>query len=362
MPSPRIQRALISVSNKLGLADFARGLASAGVQLYSTGGTARYLADNGVTVIEISDYTGFPEVMDGRLKTLHPKVFGGILCRPDRADDRQVLETHEIVSLELVVVNLYPFEATVAREGVTWAEAIEQIDIGGPSLVRAAAKNHAFVTVATAPEQYAEILDQIQREGVRQPTCDVDWRGPPSLGPPPTIRPSAISFSPQAVRRANVLRNAWRCSCTVARSCGTARTRTRQAAVYGDGTFAGPSLISARQLNGKELSYNNLLDLDSALAIVRAPARCRRGGDQAQQSVRGGLCRHTGRRDRKGARRRSGQRLRFDPRFQPDRRRGDRRGAGDPRVVHRSHRGARLRTGSPGDPYHSAEVARATCA
>ena len=129
-PAP-VQRAIISVSDKLGLADFARGLADAGVEIYSTGGTRRHLESDGIAVRDVADYTGFPEMMDGRLKTLHPKVFGGILCRHDREDDMEALAEHGIVTFELVVVNLYPFEATVARAGVTMAEAIEQIDIGG---------------------------------------------------------------------------------------------------------------------------------------------------------------------------------------------------------------------------------------
>ena len=160
-----IQRALVSVSDKLGLADFARGLAACGVEIYSTGGTRRHLEQAGLTVLDISAYTGFPEMLDGRLKTLHPKVHGGILCRHDQAEDRQALSEHEIVTFELVVVNLYPFESTVARADVADAEAIEQIDIGGPSLIRAAAKNYQFVTVATAAEQYAAILEQIKSFG-----------------------------------------------------------------------------------------------------------------------------------------------------------------------------------------------------
>ena len=270
MSSPRIQRALISVSNKLGLADFARGLAAADVQLYSTGGTARYLADNGVPVIEISDYTGFPEVMDGRLKTLHPKVFGGILCRHDRSDDQQVLETHQIASLELVVVNLYPFEATVAREGVTWGEAIEQIDIGGPSLVRAAAKNHAFVTIATAPEQYAEILEAIQRDGGT--TADLRRRLAGAAFARTAAYDQAISNYFQRQASAHGERFPEQQTLVLHRRATLryGENPHQQAAVYSEGASAGPSLISARQLNGKELSYNNLLDLDSALTIARS--------------------------------------------------------------------------------------------
>ena len=149
MKLPSTKNALISVSDKLGVVDFARGLMRAGVKIYSTGGTRRHLENQSVVVEDIAAYTGFPEMMSGRVKTLHPKVFGGILCRRDHPDDVAALEAHEIRQFDLVVVNLYPFEATIAREGVTPEEAVEQIDIGGPSLVRAAAKNHAFVTIAT---------------------------------------------------------------------------------------------------------------------------------------------------------------------------------------------------------------------
>ena len=149
MTSPQIRRALISVSDKMGLVEFAIGLRDAGVEIFSTGGTRRHLESSGLTVRDVAEYTGFPEMMDGRLKTLHPKIFGGILGRHDRSDDMASLNQHGIATFELVVVNLYPFEATIARAGVTDEEAIEQIDIGGPSLVRAAAKNHAFVTIAT---------------------------------------------------------------------------------------------------------------------------------------------------------------------------------------------------------------------
>jgi phosphoribosylaminoimidazolecarboxamide formyltransferase/IMP cyclohydrolase len=159
--SPRVARAIVSVSDKLGLAGFARGLVAAGVEIFSTGGTRKHLESEGIAVRDLSEYTGFPEMMDGRLKTLHPKVHGGILCRRDNPEDMRALAEHGISTFELVVVNLYPFEATVARKGVAWEQAIEQIDIGGPTLVRAAAKNHAFTTVATDAAQYSEILDQI---------------------------------------------------------------------------------------------------------------------------------------------------------------------------------------------------------
>ena len=169
MQSPPVKRALISVSDKSGLAGFARGLAAAGVEIYSTGGTRKSLESEGIPVRDVSAYTGFPEMMDGRLKTLHPKVFGGILCRHDNPEDMKALPEHGILTFELVVVNLYPFEATVAKPDVTRPEAIEKIDIGGPTLVRAAAKNHAFTTIATSAEQYPAILEQIKAHGATTP-------------------------------------------------------------------------------------------------------------------------------------------------------------------------------------------------
>ncbi|MGH8490482.1 MAG: bifunctional phosphoribosylaminoimidazolecarboxamide formyltransferase/IMP cyclohydrolase, partial [Gammaproteobacteria bacterium] len=147
-----IRRALLSVSDKTGLVDLARFLTAQGVELVSTGGTARLLAEHALQAIEVSDYTGFPEIMGGRVKTLHPKVYGGILGR--RGIDEPLMQAHGIGPIDLVVVNLYPFESTVARADCTLAEAIENIDIGGPSLVRAAAKNHAAVTVMVDPGDY----------------------------------------------------------------------------------------------------------------------------------------------------------------------------------------------------------------
>ncbi|HZZ70872.1 MAG TPA: bifunctional phosphoribosylaminoimidazolecarboxamide formyltransferase/IMP cyclohydrolase [Pirellulales bacterium] len=271
MPAPPIRRAIISVSDKLGLSDFARGLVAAGVEIYTTGGTRAHLEKEGLAVHDVSAYTGFPEMMDGRLKTLHPKVFGGILGRHDRPDDMAALKEHGISTFELVVVNLYPFAATIARPGVTPAEAIEQIDIGGPSLVRAAAKNHLFTTIATSPEQYAGILTQIKETGATteelrrrlageafQMTARYDRTIADYFGKleTPADFPAEMNL---LLRRKAILRYG--------------ENPHQPGALYASGSSAAPSLVAARQLNGKELSYNNLLDLDSALAMVRsAPA------------------------------------------------------------------------------------------
>jgi phosphoribosylaminoimidazolecarboxamide formyltransferase/IMP cyclohydrolase len=266
MPSPPVKRAVISVSDKSGLADFAKGLADAGVEIYSTGGTRRHLEEAGLEVKDISQYTEFPEMMDGRLKTLHPKVFGGLLCRHDNPSDMDALAEHGIVTFELVVVNLYPFEATVAKPDVTKAEAIEKIDIGGPSLVRAASKNHAFTTIATNPGQYGEILQQISANGATTPelrerlageafahTAKYDtaiaafFAGQTAEGEfPGTLN---MSFSRKAVLRYG-------------------ENPHQLAAVYAEANPVGPTAVGAEQLHGKELSYNNLLDADAALEIV----------------------------------------------------------------------------------------------
>jgi hypothetical protein len=159
----KIARALISVSDKRGLEGFARSLAQIGIEILSTGGTYRTLRQAGIPVREVSDYTGFPEMLHGRVKTLHPKVHGGILALRDDATHTAAMKEHGIAPIDLVVIDLYPFEATVAREGVERAEAIEQIDIGGPSMVRSAAKNHRFVAVVTDPADYGRVLDELAR-------------------------------------------------------------------------------------------------------------------------------------------------------------------------------------------------------
>lgn len=270
MPSPPVQRALISVSDKTGLAEFAKGLAAAGVEIFSTGGTRKFLIAAGIEARDVARYTGFPEMMEGRVKTLHPKIFGGILCRHDHAEDMASVEEHEIATFELVVVNLYPFAATIAKPGVSPEEAIENIDIGGPSLVRAAAKNHAFVAIVTSPSQYAEVLAEISKEKatsfpLRQKlagaayahTAEYDtaiaaWFAGRGRESGETLFPPKIglSFEKQSELRYG-------------------ENSHQQAAVYRLAGASGVSLVAAKQLNGKELSYNNLLDLDSALAIVR---------------------------------------------------------------------------------------------
>ncbi|MFT6102112.1 MAG: phosphoribosylaminoimidazolecarboxamide formyltransferase/IMP cyclohydrolase, partial [Candidatus Endobugula sp.] len=154
-----VKRALISVSDKTGIVDFAQALHQQGVEILSTGGTYRLLCDNNIPAIEVSDYTGFPEMMDGRVKTLHPKIHGGILARRDI--DGDVMQEHGINAIDMVVVNLYPFEATVAKEDCSLEDAVENIDIGGPTMVRAAAKNHAFVNIVVNAADYSTVIEEM---------------------------------------------------------------------------------------------------------------------------------------------------------------------------------------------------------
>ncbi len=262
-----IRSAILSVSDKLGISDLALGLQRAGVQLFSTGGTRRHLEQSGVIVRDVSEYTGFPEMLDGRLKTLHPKIFGGILAIRSDSEHVQSLQKHDIEQIDLVVVNLYPFAATAAKVGSSRDEVVEQIDIGGPSLVRAAAKNHNDVAVATSPEQYGEILAMLESAGgtnlaLRQQlayeafehTAAYDRSIADYLGGDAISRefPATIHFS---LRRKMQLRYG--------------ENPHQRAALYSDTRDRTANLVNARQISGKELSFNNLLDLDAALEIVR---------------------------------------------------------------------------------------------
>jgi len=268
MTFPGIKRALISVSNKLGLLDFARGLTDAGVEVYSTGGTRRHLETAGIDVHDVSDYTGFPEMMDGRLKTLHPKVFGGILARRDRPDDMEGLADHDIVAFDLVVVNLYPFEAAISRPETTQAQAVEQIDIGGPSLVRAAAKNFTFVTIATRPEQYSAILQEIENDGAT--TLELRRRLMTEAFEHTAAYDRAIADYFAAEMQPSHFPQTLDLGMQLKTELRYGENPHQKAALYRETGARGASLVTARQINGKELSYNNLLDLDAALTIARS--------------------------------------------------------------------------------------------
>ena len=191
MSEQPIKRALVSVSDKAGLVEFGRFLAARGVEILSTGGSAKALRDAGVPVLEVAAYTGFAEMMDGRVKTLHPKIHGGILARRDLAEHRKAMEEHGIGGIDLVVVNLYPFAATV-DSGAGREDCIENIDIGGPALIRAAAKNHGFVAVVTDPGDYAAVMDGDGGAGTGRPRwrCASGWRGRRLRIRRPMMRPS----------------------------------------------------------------------------------------------------------------------------------------------------------------------------
>jgi len=267
----KVQRALLSVSDKTGLEGFARGLVELEVELLSTGGTYQALRAAGVRVGEVSEYTGFPEIMDGRVKTLHPKVHGGLLARRDDARHRAAMTEHGIEGIDLLVVNLYPFEATVARASVTRAEGIEQIDIGGPAMLRSAAKNHAFVGVVTDPADYGRVLDDLARndgalsEELRrelatkafETTCRYD---------------AAISRWLAEQGRAagrGLFPDAYALVGTKTLELRYGENPHQQAAFYRTPGAHEPSVASAELLGGKTLSYNNLVDLDAALALAK---------------------------------------------------------------------------------------------
>jgi phosphoribosylaminoimidazolecarboxamide formyltransferase / IMP cyclohydrolase len=264
-----VQRALISVSDKKGLVQFSQGLSELGVEIISTGGTASLLRDHKVPVKDVSELTGFPEMMDGRVKTLHPKVHGGILALRNNPEHVAQMKAHSIVPIDLVVVNLYPFEATVAR-GASFDEIVENIDIGGPSMVRAAAKNHAHVGVVVDPEDYAPILTELRESG-----C--------SLSPTTRFRLFCKAFQHTA-RYDGAISNyfasldankepmAWGQTVNIQLSkiqdMRYGENPHQRAAFYGTQGETGPSVARAKQFQGKELSFNNILDADAALSTV----------------------------------------------------------------------------------------------
>ncbi len=263
----RIQRALISVSDKTGLVDFANELQRLGIEIISTGGTARALNDAGIAVVEISEFTGFPEMLDGRVKTLHPKVHGGLLYIRDNAEHEATAAKHGIKPIDLVVVNLYPFEKTIAKPGVSLYEAIENIDIGGPSMLRSAAKNHASVTVIVDPADYPAVLKDIKEHG--GDTCEMfRWKLAVKVFETTSRYDGAIAQHLHAERMktkgepAAPLPEILTLSLKKAQDLRYGENPHQQAALYGD------FFEHFHQLHGKELSYNNILDLTAAAQLV----------------------------------------------------------------------------------------------
>lgn len=273
-PVTKITTAILSVSDKTGIVEFARSLSQLGVEILSTGGTRHELQQAGIEVTDVASYTEFPEMMDGRVKTLHPRIFGGILARRDVSSDRISMEQHGMRFIDLVVVNLYPFQRTIARPETTMAEAIEQIDIGGPGLVRAAAKNHGCVTVVTRPDQYAEVLDQIKQSGgtslqkrrelataAFQHTADYDAA---------IARYFAGKVSQPQAEASESFPACFQTKYDFMSLLRYGENPHQRAAVYQQRDYHGCSIVNASCLHGKELSYNNYLDLDAALHVVRS--------------------------------------------------------------------------------------------
>ena len=280
-----IKQALISVSDKTGVLEFAQGLAAQGVKLLSTGGTAKMLRDAGLAVTEIGDYTGFPEMLDGRVKTLHPKVHGGILARRDLPEHLATIEQHGIPMIDLVCVNLYPFAATIAKAGVTLEDAIENIDIGGPAMVRSSAKNYNGVAIVTDPEDYAPLLAEMKANGgalqlatrfglakkafthtARYDSMIANWltglddgaavtsmSKPAEAAPVPAIFPAKLQL---AFDRTEILRYG--------------ENSHQSAAFYRETNPVAGSIAAYTQLQGKELSYNNIADSDAAWECVKS--------------------------------------------------------------------------------------------
>jgi phosphoribosylaminoimidazolecarboxamide formyltransferase/IMP cyclohydrolase len=270
----KIRRAILSVTDKTGLVDFARQLSGHGIELISTGGTAKLLRDSGVTVKDISELTGFPEMLDGRVKTLHPKVHGGILHR--RGDPKHVaaIAEHGIAPIDMVVVNLYAFEKTAAKPGVAFEELIENIDIGGPSMIRSAAKNFHDVAIITSPSDYESVAEELQREGGAL-SLATKWRLAQKAFATTAAYDSAIAsaldrISADSLRLqpdAGTFPQTLRLTFQKTLDLRYGENPHQTAAMYSDGSDVG--VANARQLQGKELSYNNIVDLQAAWDLAQ---------------------------------------------------------------------------------------------
>ncbi|MCD6059771.1 MAG: bifunctional phosphoribosylaminoimidazolecarboxamide formyltransferase/IMP cyclohydrolase [Moraxellaceae bacterium] len=275
--SQTVKQALISVSDKTGIVEFARALAQAGVKLLSTGGTFKLLRDSGIAVTEVSDHTGFPEMMDGRVKTLHPKIHGGILGR--RGQDDAVMAEHGISGIDLVVVNLYPFAATVAKPDCTLPDAIENIDIGGPTMVRSAAKNHAHVGIVVNSADYSRVLAEIQASGglscetrfdlavkAFEHTAGYDGMIANYLG-------GLVGEKKGDLAARDIFPRTFNTQFLKAQDLRYGENPHQRAAFYTESAPKEASVATAKQLQGKELSYNNIADTDAALECVKSFAK-----------------------------------------------------------------------------------------
>ncbi len=270
-----IKQALLSVSDKTGIVDFARELNALGVTLLSTGGTAKLLADSGLPVTEVADYTGFPEMLDGRVKTLHPKVHGGILARRDLPEHMAALAEHDIPTIDLLVVNLYPFQQTVAKDDCTLPDAIENIDIGGPTMLRSAAKNHRDVTVIVDPADYAVVLDEMRASG-NSVGYDTNFRLATKVFAHTAQYDGAITnyLTSLGTDKSHLGRSAYPQTLNLAfdkvQEMRYGENPHQSAAFYRDLKTVDGALANYTQLQGKELSYNNIADADAAWECVKS--------------------------------------------------------------------------------------------
>ena len=283
-----IKQALISVSDKTGVLDFARALSALGVNILSTGGTAKLLQDNGVPVTEVADYTGFPEMLDGRVKTLHPKVHGGILARRDFPEHVSKLEEHGIPQIDMVVVNLYPFQATVAKDDCSLEDAIENIDIGGPTMLRSAAKNHRDVVVVCDPADYGVVLAEMKGTGAAAGAVSYDtkFRLAKKVFAHTAQYDGAITnyLTSLGEDKAHATRSSYPATINMSfekvQDMRYGENPHQGAAFYRDVAAVDGALANYRQLQGKELSYNNIADADAAWECVKSlggfaqPAGC----------------------------------------------------------------------------------------
>lgn len=261
-----VSRALLSVSDKSGLEDFARELQTLGIDILSTGGTAKTLTGAGVRLTDVGTYTGFPEIMDGRVKTLHPKVHGGILARRDVTDHTDAMKAHGINPIDLVVVNLYPFAATVANGG-SYEDCVENIDIGGPAMIRASAKNHAFVTIVTDPTDYPRVIEALKANNNAVPESLRRALAAKAFALTAHYDSMIANWLNEQNSETREFPHVISIAGTLAQSLRYGENPHQVAALYRDNTNR-PGVASAKQLQGKELSYNNLNDTDAAFELV----------------------------------------------------------------------------------------------
>ena len=264
-----IERALISVSDKTGIAELAHQLSKRGVEIISTGGTARMLQQDGVPIIPIDDFTGFPEMLNGRVRTLHPKVHAGLLALRDDAAHQKTMRDHELVYIDLVIVNLYPFEATITKPDVAFADAIENIDIGGPTMLRSAAKNFRDVTVIVDPNDYQPLLEQMDAND-GQASFDFNRSCAQKVFASTSYYDSLISdYLVDGIKDASQFPQTKTFGYRKVQDLRYGENPHQQAAFYKEVRLPEPCVTTAKQLHGKELSYNNIIDVDGALELVK---------------------------------------------------------------------------------------------